>query len=316
MGGARSGSTIRVPSGKTKVVVLGTNTAVFEYKLSSEPVESPEGKQLNAFLKKFGPYLVDVPTTELEYHLQTLVGAPSMSTNILGLQNALKTLDREIDRVRKRQIMLLKAFSEESAIDLSREVKTICSGSSIEEAQVFCRNWAKNRTDALIDDYEMIQKHLSAVVAPLTTAETKVSKMRQLQQSEDTATMLRALEANLAQASDLTKSARKALDDSSDVLAMVRELERLALDGLDGQELLDFALAADLPREGAQGDAEDQPQTGCCRCQRRAASKRGDGLYPTARVAHQASSRPVSALLLGCRVSDVWYLEDHSDRRW
>lgn len=243
------GATIRVPAGTTVVEVAGTNTAVFDYRLSSEPVDVPEAKQLNAFLGAFGPYAIDVlETSVVEAKVRDL--SPQSATAVADLENRLNELDRLIDDIQRIRRTVLAAYSSKSATAIASSIRGSVCGSEEE-----CRTQFDNRVIRLLEKYEQVDAALSRLVGASPELETAL-----LKEGEDMAQDLqrltsaaegdeKALEVRMqliefgqtrALVDDALKkliaTARKALHESQQVLELVRTVERAALDGLEAQD--------------------------------------------------------------------------------
>lgn len=238
------GATIRVPAGKTVVLVTGTNTAVFDYQFSTEPVDVPEAKALNAFLESFGPYAVDILRTGREATFAEVAGIDR--DLLVALEKALVALDREIDGVRQRRTQVLGAYAESEAQSLRQAVAAICS------SREGCVSLFDGLTSSLLEKYGDVESKLIAVLGkrdameaaalrPELDNEKQLASLEREGASSDSrhdavAALIESRQARVAFEQDLkslVSSARKALDDSQKVLELVRTLERAALDGLE-----------------------------------------------------------------------------------
>jgi len=56
----QDGMTLRVPVGKVTFRVENTDTAVYDYKITTEAIDAPEAKAVQTFLAALGPYLTDI----------------------------------------------------------------------------------------------------------------------------------------------------------------------------------------------------------------------------------------------------------------
>jgi len=175
-----AGGTLRVPSGKTAVEVIETNTAVFDYALTSEAVDAPEAKRLDAFLKKFGPYLTDVLSTELRLRGEEFERAMPEGTlapladdleaffnriatvaavvpgAIENLEEALRNLNAKLDEIRVLEKQVLRAYGNDEAEDLQKAIEGICAD---EKA---CRDLIRSHLTDLLAKYDDIEAKLAA----------------------------------------------------------------------------------------------------------------------------------------------------------
>lgn len=246
-----AGATIRVPQGKSVVTVRETNTAVFRYELGTEAVDVPEAKQLDTFLKHFGPYLVDVLSVEVEASQRSLLmatqpeevpdalepffaelarSARKLQDTVKSLEDSLRNLDNEIDKIRGLRLRVLDAYGHLQPERLQAAIEAICHD------EAACRDLASAHVTGLLADYTEISRKLRE-------AEAAARKLRafldQLQQTNAPSAAIRNAAEDAQQPLDelpkLFGQARKALDESDDVLVQVRVLERLLFDGLHAQ---------------------------------------------------------------------------------
>ena len=156
------GSTIRVPHGKTEVIVVDTNTALYDFLLSSEPVDSPEAQQLNAFLKAFGPYVIEVAQVAITLRAE---GVSKPDEKAKSLKDALDRLNFAIDEhLRKHRLQVLRAYGTTTAADLSAAAADICA------SEAKCRTLFADSIETLLEAYEAVHAAIPNGQADLPTA--------------------------------------------------------------------------------------------------------------------------------------------------
>ena len=237
------GATLRVPTGKTAVEVRETNTAVFRYELASEPVDAPEAKRLDSFLKKFGPYLTDVLSTEVALRRTALVEATEILPNrqadrfadleaavdhldskLSDLEQELRALEGTIDTIRGHRVRVLGAYRHDDVAQLRSAIGDICS------TEASCRGMAGGLIASLLDHYGLIADRLepaeSAAGAVRVLADRAADDLEELTAATESQLEVRREEVAEAREPKKRRAASDAAADAEDRLRALSRIER------------------------------------------------------------------------------------------